>query len=81
MMKYLIKAYGQIKPEELRSIKTEVEEYIYDPLPLIKVLFNKLEFFAALTQFAGKPFHNSHKVDIIYIILNHCDVFQNSLKA
>ena len=80
IMTYLVKCYGQIKPEELRSLKSEVEDYIYDPFLPIDVMFNKLDFFSDLTEFANKPLPDDNKVDIVYIILNRCGVFQESLK-
>ena len=80
IMDYLIRLYGTIKPEELRALKLEVEDYIYDPLLPIDVLFNKLDFFSDLTDFAKKPLSDSDKIDIIYIILNRCGVFKDSLK-
>lgn len=80
IMDYLIKSYGQVKPEEYRALKAEVEEYTYDPLLPIDVLFNKLEFFLDLSDFVEKPMQDSEKVDIIYIILNCCGMFQDSLK-
>ena len=44
IMDYLVKMYGQMKPEELRTLKSKVEEYFYDPVLPIDVLFNKIEF-------------------------------------
>ena len=44
VMEYLIKVYGKIKPEEFRELKKEVEEFIYDPVLPIDVLFNKVDF-------------------------------------
>ena len=66
IMDYLIKLYATIKPEELQALNLEVEDYIYDPLLPIDVLFNKLDFFSDLTDFAKKPLSNSDKVDVIY---------------
>ena len=80
MIEYLVKAYGQIRPEEFRSMKTEVEDYIFDPLLPIDVLFNKLEFFLDVADIVSKTVPDAKKVDIIYIILNRCGVFQDSLK-
>ena len=45
----------------------------------IDVLFNKIEFFSDLRDFIGKSLPDDEKVDIIYIILNRCGVFQDSL--
>ena len=81
IMQYLIKAYGQIRPEDFCTIKNEVEEFVYDPILPIDVLFNKLEFFSDLSDFIKKPLQDAEKVDIIYIILNRCGVFQDSLKT
>ena len=80
IMDYLINAYGQVKPEEYRALKAEVEEHVYDPMLPIDVLFNNLEFFSDLSDFVEKPIQDSEKVDIIYIVLNRCGVFQDSLK-
>ena len=41
IMDYLIRLHGAIKPEELQSLKLEVEEYVYDPLLPVNVMFNK----------------------------------------
>ena len=79
MMEYLINNYGQIKREDLRTLKTELEDHIYDPILPIDVLFNKVDFFSDLTEFVEKPLSDTDKVDIVYIILNRCGVFQNSL--
>ena len=55
VMNYLIRLYGAIKQEELRALKLEVENYICNRLLPIDVLFNKLNFFSDLTNFAKKP--------------------------
>ena len=79
-MKYLINLYGQITPEQFRELKKEMEEYVYDPTLPIDLLFNKIEFFADLTNFAGKSFSDEEKIDTAYITLNMCGVFKNGLK-
>ena len=80
ILTYLVNLYGQMKPEELRSLKSEVEEYTYDPILPIDVLFNKIDFYSDLAEFAKKPLPDGDKVDIAYIILNRLGVFQTSLK-
>ena len=67
-----------MKPEE--ELKKKVEEYIYDLFLPVDVLFNKIDFFADLTDFASKPLSDVDKVDIAYIALNRCGVFKESLK-
>ena len=79
IMEYLVKTYGQLKPEELRHMKSEVEEYIYDPSLPIDVLFNKMDFFCDVVEFVEKSISDADRVDMIYIILNRCGVFCNSL--
>ena len=56
IMDYLVKTYGQLKPEELRHMKSEVEEYIYDPALPIDVLFNKMDFFCDVAEFVETRF-------------------------
>lgn len=80
IMTYLVKMYGMIKPEELREMKKEVKEYIYKPSLPIDVLFNKIDFFADLTDYLKKPLLDADKVDIAYIAVNRCGVFKESLK-
>ena len=74
IMRYLIRVYGKIKPEQLRELKKEVEEFNYDPQLPVDVLFNKLDFFSDLTEFANKPLSDADKVDITYITVNRCGV-------
>ena len=70
IIQHLVSTYGQIKPEQLRELKKEVEEYNYNPQLPVDVLFNKIEFFADLTKFANKPLSDTDKVDIAYISVN-----------
>ena len=80
-MEYLIKLYGQIKPKQHQELKKEMKDYIYDPTLPINILFNKIEFFADLSDFASKSFPDNNKIDTAYITLNTCGVFKEGLKA
>ena len=44
-----------MKPKQLPTLKAEVEDYVYNPVLPINVLFNKINFFLDLTDFAKKP--------------------------
>ena len=79
MMEYLINMYGQIKREDLCTLKSKIEDHIYDPILPIDVLFNKVDFFSDLSEFTNKSLPDTEKVDIVYIVLNCCGVFQTSL--
>ena len=62
IMDYLVNLYGQITPEQFWELKKEMEELIYDPMLPIDILFNKIEFFADLADFASKFFSNNEKI-------------------
>ena len=81
IMTYLIKIYGQIKPEQHQEMKKEVEDYVYDPTLPIDILFNKIEFFSDVSDFANKAFPDDDKIDTAYITLNTCGVFKEGLKG
>ena len=72
IMIYLVDTFSQMTPEKLRAHKKELEGYVYNPNLPIDVFFNKLDFFADLTNYSKKPLSDSNKVDIAHITLNRC---------
>jgi len=80
ILKFVFDAYGDIAPKELKQLRDQVENMIFDPSEPVDTVFAEIEDLETIAALADNPFQEMQKIDMAYLILQSCKRFTSGLK-
>ena len=73
-------AYGDIAPKELKQLRDQVENMVFDPTEPVDTVFAEIEDLETIAALAENPFQARQKIDMAYLILQSSKRFTPGLK-
>ena len=80
ILTYLFKTYGDVSPQELMSLRSEIEHMTFDPKEPVNAIFTEIEDFADIAEAINDPILTVHKYKLAYVVLQNTKRFKSGLR-
>ena len=79
IFEYLFDTYGDISPQELRMLTTQVETLTFPPNEPVDTIFTEIDDLATIAELARAPMSEPQKINMAYLLLQNTQVYSNAL--
>ena len=76
---YLFDTYGDVSPQELRMLTTQVEALTFPPNEPVDTIFTEIDNLATIAELARAPMSEQQKINMAYLLLQNTQVYSNAL--
>ena len=76
---YLFDTYGDVSPQELRMLTTQVETLTFPPNEPVDTIFTEIDDLATIAELARAPMSKPQKINMAYLLLHNTQVYSNAL--
>ena len=76
---YLFETYGDVSPQELKALTSQVEALHFPPNEPVDTVFTEIDDLATIAELARAPISDQQKINMAYLILQNAQVYNNAL--
>lgn len=80
ILRHLFETYGDVSPQELLSLRSRIENMVFDPHDPVDEIFTEIDEYAEVMEIVGDPVSESHKCQLAYIVLLNTRTFKSGLR-
>ena len=80
ILTYLFETYGDVSPQELMGLRTQIETMTFDPTEPVDAIFIEIEDFADIAETINDPISTVQKCKLAYIVLRNTKRFKSGLR-
>ena len=80
ILTYLFETYGDVNPQELMSLRSEIEHMTFDPKEPVNAIFTEIEDFADIAEAINDPISTVQKCKLAYVVLQNTKRFKSGLR-
>ena len=75
----LFEMFGNVTPQELRQLTTQVETMTFPPSELVDTLFTEIDDLATITKLDKAPMTEQQKINMGYLLIQQAWVYSTAL--
>ena len=79
IFEYLFETYGDITPQELRHLTTQVETMTFPPSEPVDTLFTEIDDLAMISELAKAPMTEQQMINMGYLLIQQAQVYSTAL--
>ena len=79
ILTYLFETYGDVSPQELMSLRSQIENMTFDPTEPVDAIFTEIEDFADIADTINDPISTIQKCKLAYVVLQNTKRFKSGL--
>lgn len=76
---YLFETYGDVTPQELRHLTTQVESMSFPPNEPVDTIFTEIDDLGTIAELARAPMTEQQKINMAYLLLQNAQVYSTAL--
>ena len=76
---YLFDTYGDVSPQELRMLTSQVEALNFPPNEPVDTIFSEIDELATIAELAKAPMSEQQKINMGYLLLQNTQIYNNAL--
>ena len=76
---YLFETYGDVTPQELRHLTTQVESLNFPPNEPVDTIFTEIDDLGTIAELAHAPMTEQQKINMAYLLLQQTQVYSTAL--
>ena len=79
IFEYLFETYGDVSPQELRMLTSQVEALTFPPNEPVDTIFAEIDELATIAELAKAPMTEQQKINMGYLLLQKAQIYSNAL--
>ena len=79
IFEYLFDTYGDVSPQELRMLTSQVEALTFPPNEPVDTIFAEIDELGTIAELAKAPMSEQQKINMGYLLLQNTQVYTNGL--
>ena len=80
ILTYLFETYGDVSPQELMGLRSQIENMTFDPTEPVDAVFTEIEDFADIAESIDDPITTVQKCKLAYVVLQNTKKFKSGLR-
>ena len=80
ILTYLFETYGDVSPQELMGLRSQIENMTFDPTEPVDAIFTEIEDFADIAETINDPISTVQKCKLAYVVLQNTKRFKSGLR-
>ena len=80
ILRHLFKTYGDVSPQELLSLRSRIENMVFDPQDPVNKIFYEIDKYSEIMDIVQDPVLETHKCQLAYIVLLNTKTFKSGLR-
>ena len=79
IFEYLFDTYGDVSPQELRMLTSQVEALTFPPNEPVDTIFAEIDELGTIAELAQAPISDQQKINMGYLLLQNAQIYSNAL--